>query len=81
MNFSPHHWLCRCLAPDAVCPIAELYQFPTDFIGISGSVGCGDEGTASIATDAVRKLTASYDFIPAYLLTVKIYQELVLEAV
>lgn len=24
MNFSPHHWLCRCLAPDAVCPTAEL---------------------------------------------------------
>jgi hypothetical protein len=38
-------------------------------------VGCGDEGTASIATDAVRKLTASYDydFIQAYLLKAKIY--------
>ena len=24
MNFSPHHWLCRCLAPDAVCPTADL---------------------------------------------------------
>jgi len=24
-------------------------------------VGCGDEGTASIATDVVRKLTASYE--------------------
>jgi hypothetical protein len=25
-------------------------------------VGCGDEGTASFATDAVRKLTTSYGF-------------------
>ena len=27
-------------------------------------VGCADEGTASLATDAVRKLTASYG-VPA----------------
>ena len=46
---------------------------------MSGTLGCGDEGTASIATDAVRKLTASYNFISAYLLTVKIYQELVFQ--
>lgn len=24
MNFSPHRWLGRCLAPDALCPTAEL---------------------------------------------------------
>lgn len=24
MNFSPHRWLCRCLAPDALCATAEL---------------------------------------------------------
>ena len=24
MSFAPHRWLCRCLAPDALCPTAAL---------------------------------------------------------